>query len=88
MTKPLSTDKSLRHITGLVADFAFLDKCTANLREKGLRKNKQKYNERLALELARQMALEDNEHFEDFCEAQYTGQGRVLFNALKRVRLP
>lgn len=83
----MSKTNPLRHLTGLVSDFAFLDKCTASLREKGMKQHTRKYNERYALELARQFALEDAEAFTDFCDAQCPTQGKILFNALRRVRL-
>jgi len=68
----------------LTGELQFLDKVTANVRRKEATKRRRKFDEIESLGLARQMALENATEFEDFCEAHYPTQGKILFNALLR----
>jgi len=75
----MSKRNPIRHLLGAIEDLQFLDKVTEKKRVK-------KWNEAEAIVLAVSMALENSEMFEDFCEAQYPTQGKILFNALRRAQ--
>lgn len=80
----MKTNKPLAHMHTLIEELQFFDTVTANVKRKQAAKRRKKFDEIESLRLARTMALENPDQFEDFCEAQYPTQGKILYNALRR----